>query len=748
MNDKPGGTPSPFSFAPQPGPTPNPNPSPAPSPFSPSNFGSKPAPAPAAPPKPRPMPSPADLGASAGTSAASAASSAKPATPTPVATAPGPAELRPTSPATPKVAAKPSTPAATPAATAPTTASAPTTPTPSTASAAVPNAAKPTTSTTAPTGAASSASDTKTDTTASSSAKAAPAPDNPFNPTVSSKPNPFLNLTTNSASAGSSASPRTTVTTETPKSLDPYAPNIAKETELEPANRPLLKSTPITLQPEQPPKKKTGVIIGAVATFALLLIGVVAGVFFLKFNQKDPVAAAIEKLLSGGAPSNIQVAGTITGSDTSGTSLIGDGNCSIGLNATVNVSSLMNQADLNISCDNVPGTTLEVSEISTTKDTFIKLAGLSDFLEGMLYSDEYVPETIDDVDIYEDDEIDEDDNAEEEDNTVPVTSGEEDFMDSFSDFVLQLFAMIFGQVDSEWIKLDNSSMDLIDVDAFLPTNSSCSGELVSSLRGNFNLVSEFYQKAPFITSTTEGVTLAQKNSQVYKVVIDSKKYRAFIESLDRQGVFEDYSACVAEHTMVDNCIDDVTGLPTNCITVYDGDEEDEKITNDNGTVSASPLDSIYNLPSTLPTLYVEVDNNYNFTRIYLTSRTDELSYTADFALTYPETVNITDPEDYLTMDELFDESLIQAFLMGGFDDEGNDTDTDQDTNSGTQNPATGNNANSTGGNNNGDTIDDDDELIFFDDDESFSVTPNATEFVSGTTPGENARSSSQVNVSN
>ena len=69
-----------------------------------------------------------------------------------------------------------------------------------------------------------------------------------------------------------------------------------------------------------------------------------------------------------------------------------------------------------------------------------------------------------------------------------------------------------------------------------------------------------------------------------------------------------------------------------------------------------------------PTIYVEIDDNYNFTRVYFKvtagDETSSMTTTADLALSYPAKLEVAAPDDYIDMSTLVNNLVTGVFVSG------------------------------------------------------------------------------------
>ena len=65
--------------------------------------------------------------------------------------------------------------------------------------------------------------------------------------------------------------------------------------------------------------------------------------------------------------------------------------------------------------------------------------------------------------------------------------------------------------------------------------------------------------------------------------------------------------------------------------------------------------------SQLPETYVEIDEDYNFTRLYLESQKEPM-FKIDLSFTYPNNINVAEPTEYTDYS-----SIIQEIFSGIYD---------------------------------------------------------------------------------
>ena len=360
-------------------------------------------------------------------------------------------------------------------------------------------------------------------------------------------------------------------------------------------------------------KKKTGLIIaGVVALFLAIGCGVAATLLLLNPGG-DPVATAVQRLMSGESGSKLAVNGTITGT-------FGDDSTVSDLNITLDgkadLKAKISSANIGISAKlagNDEALSINAEEISTGNgDLFIKLDNLSEAIENYgngLNSSEPTTQIIEDCDL---------ENA--EDCMVDVTT-----IDSGSAVDISQYAVLFELFENKWFRI--SADDLTGDDLDMDTDTAqCLNTLYEDIKNSANSLSGVYKDYPFITSSTENITIAKRQNPIYRVIIDGENLANYLKVANDLPAMDSFRACAgAQNAEIDT-------------------------------------EEIKNTIAEMPELYVEVDNNRNFTRLYTEFTIDDLSadITLDLNFSYPESVNVSEPTEYENFSE-FMQKLSTAF---------------------------------------------------------------------------------------
>ena len=418
-------------------------------------------------------------------------------------------------------------------------------------------------------------------------------------------------------------------------------------------------TAPATVEPVK--KNKTGLIIGIIiAVIALIGVATAAALILPKLGREDAVSLAMQKILTGNAPTNVAIDGEFNYLISQEGSPIKRIN--INLDTDIMVGSMINtsSAVLTFTTFENKDYSVKFNEIyAADGNIYFKVDGATAALEdsGILdlifaptvqdCSDEITDcsgvaecETGDCVETLTDETLDADTKAE--------TSGIIDIVepvDGVRDEGDHLVAAAVGPgsgnvqlqhgaarledivevVDGVWIRVSSDSLSSTDDSSILKESPiSCVTDFVTTISKNFNVTADLYNKYPFITSTTKDVIIPSKNSQVYLIGVDNEKLAGFLKAMQNPDLVDDLCICLG----------------------YDDSEELDEVLND------------------LPKVYAEINGDNNFSRLYLESELDDgaATLTIDLGFEYPSNVNVTEPVDYTDFTE-----VIQQFFSGFYE---------------------------------------------------------------------------------
>lgn len=445
--------------------------------------------------------------------------------------------------------------------------------------------------------------------------------------------------------------------------LDPLAKATAGITDAsnDPTMRPMEKAA--TPEAPVPQKKKTGLIVGITIAAVLLICGGIVAAILLLGNKGDAVAQAIKKIADGNIPTNVALDGTIDLIPKDSSSMITD--LRITVQSQAATQSMLNATDVKVAATFQENETVsfDVNEIyAANGDLYLKVDGLTkaitDFsnLSAIVEDDDYLeePELLYDEEKCVDDESGEtkcgteeievdcldgegtdciSDTEEYEDYAETNCIGSEDMncLDSTQskyDYVSEMlggFSSALEVIDGEWIKISTDLINQISDSGMADSNVTCLTNFVSDVNKNTNSLSGAYNNNQFITSTTEGVTLASKSgSPVYKITINTEKFDGFVNTVKNMDFVNTFVTCMG------------------------------------GSSSSINTDSLVGDINELPDIYVEVDNDNNFSRIYFEDESSsDYTMTTDLGFTYPSSINVAEPTEYQDLVE-----LIQQLFSG------------------------------------------------------------------------------------
>ena len=373
--------------------------------------------------------------------------------------------------------------------------------------------------------------------------------------------------------------------------------------------------------------KKKAFIIGAVV---LLIIAVICGaaaaaIMLLGNNSGDRVSKAIDKLMNGNVPSIISVQGNIDAISNVDYELEDDAVPSgldtamnIDFNGTFDTATGVNSvsAKINTSYDDGRKSTIGIDELTTLEgNTFIKLRGLDTLFNTA--SEE--ASTVDCI------------AGSGDTDCVSVSIGEPTTVTTTTEEPLSAFSGVFDAINDEWILVSDDFTEGMSGLGLFDNSSACLVNAFSTLPSYGSDIASKYKANQFINYSTDKLEISKKKNELYRISFDSDKLAAFINSLSNNGFMNELNACAGD-------------------------------TATNKDVASDTIDQIF---KTFPTIYVEVDDNYNFTRVYLKGTVGEglsaHTTTADLSLSYPPKLDITVPEEYVDMSTLLNNLVTDLF---------------------------------------------------------------------------------------
>lgn len=373
---------------------------------------------------------------------------------------------------------------------------------------------------------------------------------------------------------------------------------------------------------ESKKKGRAGIIIGTI--LGLVAVGCIVAVVlvFTVFKPADAVPAAMSKLMSGDIPSNVVLNGRVTVIPdiplaASDTSAYGTGLSEITAQATESLPVGMESLPATIE---INGTTMPISAESALPQS-IEIDFNSEIItnSGSNYTTAEV--TL----ISQEDKVEKYNVSE-----VKVADG-----DVF--IRVEGLSGAYASLSDEWLRVPISSKYLEEsnmISGMVPTNlpTQCLIDAAGKLGEYGNDFKAKYEANPFISYSTDNIPVAKKTNTIYRLTYDVNKLTAFINSMSNSGFANELNACMGT-------------------------------TATNTPMTVEGLSQIANY---LPAMYAEIDSENKFTRIYLNQEYPMIgSVSVDIDISYPKTLAIEEPDEYVELDKAVESITQQVFPAEG-----------------------------------------------------------------------------------
>lgn len=199
--------------------------------------------------------------------------------------------------------------------------------------------------------------------------------------------------------------------------------------------------------------------------------------------------------------------------------------------------------------------------------------------------------------------------------------------------LLAAFSAVTEAINDEWILVTGDfteNMEGLDV---FDNSSTCLINAFKTLPTYGKDIVKKYQAADFINYSTDKLEISKKKNPLYKLTFDSDKLTNFVNSLSNNGFVNELNACAGN----------------------------------TATNEDVALEMIENILKGMPAIYVEIDDNYNFTRVYFKVTAGEgentTTTTADLSLSYPAKLDVEAPDDYIDMSTLVNNLLTSMMTI-------------------------------------------------------------------------------------
>ena len=199
---------------------------------------------------------------------------------------------------------------------------------------------------------------------------------------------------------------------------------------------------------------------------------------------------------------------------------------------------------------------------------------------------------------------------------------------------LAMAASVLSLVNGNWIKIPASASSSLSLDSFggfgmVDGQAQCLVSAMNNISDYGKNLTELYNNNQFITYSTDNITIAKRKDTLYRLGIDSEKMASFINGLSSTKLVSDLSACAGDTVAI-------------------------------SSVSAEQINAVTGF---LPTMYAEIDSDYNFTRLYFDTSESPLGLAvkADFVFSYPTSITVDTPTSYKDLTEVVT-SLMSSYF--------------------------------------------------------------------------------------
>lgn len=198
--------------------------------------------------------------------------------------------------------------------------------------------------------------------------------------------------------------------------------------------------------------------------------------------------------------------------------------------------------------------------------------------------------------------------------------------------LVSAFSGLTEAIDDEWILVTGDFSDNMEGLEIFDNSSTCLINALGTLPKYSKDFANKYRANQFLNYSTDKLEISKKKNPLFKLTIDTNKLTAFINSLSNNGFINELNACA----------------------------------NETATNEDVALDMVEAIFEKFPTVYVEIDDSYNFTRVYFKvtagDETNSMTTTADLALSYPTKLEVVAPDEYLDMSTLVNK-LVTSILV-------------------------------------------------------------------------------------
>lgn len=391
---------------------------------------------------------------------------------------------------------------------------------------------------------------------------------------------------------------------------------VVASTTPEPINTPTPE--PVVVPTQKTAKGRKGaLIVGIICLVVAVVAGVTAAIIaFNPFGKtNDAVPSAIAKLLNKEAPSKIAIDGTVSVNSAEAYSPYKSLTVSFngGVNAVSGESYGYAHVSASLPDDNEFG--FDLDELHTTDDAYyLRLSGVYSELTDY-YDNQNINQSIVDCASVT--------GSASADGCTPNCVDSSDLTNCVQEpeptLDLRQYIDVFDVIDNEWILIKNSDLSSLTEMTTIDNPGQCLINAADKLAQYGSDFADLYKKYPFITYSTEGImsisaSTLKSGEHAYHLSFDADKMVGFVNALPNTGFANELLACM--------------GFDATNVGLKKEDAE--------AIISA------------LPNTEVKIDENNNFTRLFMSVFTqDGSSAVIDLNFKYPENISVTLPTEYI-----------------------------------------------------------------------------------------------------
>ena len=189
-------------------------------------------------------------------------------------------------------------------------------------------------------------------------------------------------------------------------------------------------------------------------------------------------------------------------------------------------------------------------------------------------------------------------------------------------------------IDGEWIHFSMDDFKGLTGQTNFDGNAQCLIDASKKLSDYGETFADIYDKNPFIIYKTDNLKIEKKKNNLYLITLDKEKLASFANAMSETKLIKDLVDCAGSDTS-------------------------------NSSFDANELAEV--LSKELPEIYVEIDGNYNFTRLYISASTEEITGKIDVSFSYPSNITVEEPESYLSLIEAQNKIVKELYSVEDFD---------------------------------------------------------------------------------